>query len=371
MILAMVMVPLVLVLDHSHVTSEGMMFLLSLMAILPLASILPKATEEVSEVTGPVIGGLLNATAGNLTELAVVVVAAMSGHITLAIATVVGSAVGNFLLVGPLAIIVGGISGGPRKVRRRVVSANLPLFQLIITLICFCTVAHWTGSVVSVPIVSAEALSGVALAGSVIVILMYGLTVVYQLTEKSEKNQVRELADATATISAGHPVDTAHPSDAAKHNWKFWMFVLFAAGIGVGLVSEVLVSSFEPFIAMTHIPESIGGGILIPIAANAIEHLAALQIAYKREPEAMNQALSIAFGSGNQVLGFGLPLAVIVSAACGYSSALELSVGAFVGIVTAFFYSWLVVTDGEVNYIEGGIGLAQYGMFATFLFFLG
>lgn len=333
MFLALVMVPLVLILDHYHLTSEGLMFVLSLIAILPLASILPKATEEVSEVTGPVVGGLLNATAGNLTELAVVVAAAMTGHLTLAIATVVGSAVGNFLLVGPLAMIVGGFSGGPRAVRRRVVAANLPLFQLIITLVIFCTVTTWTGAVVASPIVSKPALSGVSLVGSVIVITMYAVTVLYQLTDNSEKTQIRELADGTATIGAGHPVDTAHPHP-GLHNWKFWLFVLFAAGIGVGLVSEVLVSSFEPFIKLTGIPESIGAGILIPIAANAIEHLAALQIAYKRDGDAMNQALSIAFGSGNQVLGFGLPLAVIVSALCGFAPGLEVSAGAFVGIVS-------------------------------------
>lgn len=368
MFVAMIMVPAVLVLDHLHM-SESLMFVLSLLAILPLASLLPKATEEVSEKTGPVIGGLLNATAGNLTELAVVVAAASTGHLNLAIATVVGSAVGNFLLVGPLAMIVGGITGGPRAVKRRVVSANLPLFQLIITLVVFCTVTNWTGGVISVPVVSDSALSGVSLAGSVIVITMYALTVAYQLFGGSKQNQILKMANATASVEAGRENNTEHPDGGASHNWKFWLFVLFAAGIAVGLVSEVLVSSFEPFIAMTGIPESIGAGVLIPIAANAIEHLAALQIAAKREADSMNQALSIAFGSGNQVLGFGLPLAVIVAFLCGFPPSLALSPGGFVGIVTAFFFSWLVVTDGEVNSIEGGIGLSQYGLFATFLFF--
>ena len=120
----LVLVPIVLVLEFAGVENHGLMFVLSALALVPLAAVLGSATERVAEFTGQKIGGLLNATLGNAAELIITIVALREGLINVVKASIAGSIIGNILVVLGAAIVAGGIRNGPQQFDARIASTN-------------------------------------------------------------------------------------------------------------------------------------------------------------------------------------------------------------------------------------------------------
>lgn len=352
------MVPAVLYAHRSQLIPGSYLFVFALVTILLLASIIPKATEEVSRSLGRVSAGLLNATAGNLTEITVAAVAAATGHFSIGLATLGGSAVGNFLLVAPTAMVISGLKSGPLPVSKRVISANLPLFQFILIIVGFSSIMNWIGDGV-VARISETTLDDISLMASFLVVSIYVMTVAYQLHNIPLSNM------SYAGFSVGKV------QEGTSLDWKIWLMSLFFGALGVGFVGNVLVDSFEVFSSESRIPASIGSGILIPVVTNAASLFVGIQLAMSKDESAMDHVLTIAYGSASQVLGFGVPLAIVVSAWLGFDSALLVSPGTFTGLLVSFWYTWLVITDLEVNSLKGAVGLALNLMFGLFLLFLG
>jgi Ca2+:H+ antiporter len=267
---------------------EVWVFLLSAIAIIPLAEYIGEATEALADFTGPRIGGLLNATLGNAAELIITIVAIREGLLELVKASIAGSILGNLLLVMGLSMVLGGIKHGVQTFDSRQASRNAILLILaVIALVIPSLFSHYIGVETSLR-VEFESI-GVA----VIMLVLYGLALLYSL--KSEQQPVMKKRSG----------DDLHvPEWSVRKS----IIVLALATVGVVIASELLVGAVEPVVKSLGISEFFMGIILIPLIGNVAEHLVAVKVAIQNR---MNLSAEITVASSLQIALFvGEPDAV-------------------------------------------------------------
>jgi Ca2+:H+ antiporter len=339
----LVFLPLSLVLELTGQTVA--VFVTSALAIVPLAGLIGRATEQVAGRLGPRLGGLLNATLGNLTELIVCVLLIAAGDFAIVKASLIGSMVGNLLLVLGLSFAAGGIrhleqSYNPRAAGVHTTSLVLAVAGLVMPALVVATTPR-------ISLLEKEVLSAVV-AGVLIALYLAAL--------------------AYTEITHAHLFHV--PGQVEKATWSVRRAVLVLAGAAllVGLESELLVSSLGQALAVLPIPPAFVGLILIPVIGNAAEHASAVFFALKNR---VDITFEIAVGSSTQIAMFVGPVLVFVSLAMARPmdfvfTAFEIAV---VGIAT------LVVTvialDGRSNWLEGIQLLGAYAVIAAAVFFLG
>jgi Ca2+:H+ antiporter len=319
-------------------------FVASAIAILGLAWVIGLSTERLGAITGPQVGGVLNATFGNIAELIIAFFALQAGLLTVVKASITGSIIGNLLLVMGAAILTGGLKNGLQTFSQRVAGSNAALLVL-------AAVGLFIPAIFAV---SGQATEGQRVEESVLIAIVlivgYGLALVWQFT-----NPERTLG--------GH-------EDPGGHAGPVWsgrtaVVVLLVTAALLALLSEILVRSIEPFIEQFGLSQLFVGVILIPTIGNLAEHLVAVQLAYKGKIEF---ALAVSFGSSLQVALFVAPALVLLGLAIGQPMDLVFhplevaAVGAAVGI------SALVALDGESNWLEGALLMLVYLVLAISFF---
>lgn len=327
--------PLALIAELVH-WNPVWVFLISALALIPLAGLIGEATEALAGFTGPRIGGLLNATLGNAAELIITLVAIREGYSELVKASITGSILGNLLLVMGFSMVVGGVKHGLQTFDRRQAGNHAILLTLvIIALVVPSLFSHSIGSELSVQV---EALS---LGVATIMIVLYGLGVFYSLkTAKGPmayhdggKRPVPEMGLVTAVI------------------------LLAVATIGVVVMSELLVGAVENVTENLGLSEFFLGIILIPIIGNVAEHLVAVQVAGRNQ---MELSLEIAVSSSLQIALFVAPLLVFISLLLGHPLTLIFNQFELLALGAAVVIAALVAADGESNWLEGAALLAVY-----------
>jgi len=232
-------------------------FILSALAIVPLADIMGEATEELAIHTGPKLGGLLNATLGNAAELIITIFALREGLVDLVKASIVGSILGNLLLVLGLSLVMGGIKNGLQKFDPRTAGMNA-------TLVILAVVALAIPSLFDVAIQkNAASELGLSEGVALVMIVLYALSIVYTFTAKHPTQP-----------SAEH--DAFQAPHTAKWSIRTSVIVLVVATLGIALLSEMLVSSVEPVTEQLHLTEFFIGIIIIPLVGNIAEYLVAV-----------------------------------------------------------------------------------------------
>lgn len=319
--------------------SAPVLFVASCLGIIPLAQAMGEATEELAKHFGERIGGLLNATFGNATELIIAFFAVRAGLFGVVIASITGSIVGNALLVLGLAILVGG--WGRVKQTFNVASAHINASLMILAVIC-----------VMVPAVFAHAHAGMddaavhsmSMVFSVVMIAAYVLGLVFSLhTHRAAFQSPTE-----------HEAPVWSKSRAAG--------LLAAATVCVAALSEFLVSAIEPMTEQFHLPPLFIGVIIIPIIGNAAEHAAAVTMAAK---DKMDIAMSIAIGSTTQVALFVAPLLIFMGHVIGQPMGLLFEPSELVAIGFSVAIVNAISQDGETNWFEGVLLLAAYTIIAV------
>jgi Ca2+:H+ antiporter len=345
-LLAMLLfVPLAIGAELLH-ADPTLIFILSALAIIPLADFVGEATEELAHYTGPRLGGLLNATLGNAAELIITLFAIRAGLLDLVRASITGSIIGNLLLVMGLALLVGGLKHGIQSFDRRNASMNA-------TLLVLAVVALLIPSLFDVAIQQDKARElGLSEGVALVMMGLYALSVLYSFT-------------------GGKGEPHAH-SAAAPHSARWTipvaLAVLVAATVGIVLMSEFLVG------AVTHVSETLGlteffiGIIVIPLVGNIAEHLVAVEVAYKNK---MELSLAIAIGSSLQIALFVAPVLVFLSLVVG-GEPLLLVFNSFelITLVAAALIAAFIAQDGETNWLEGAMLLAVYAIVALAFFYL-
>jgi Ca2+:H+ antiporter len=343
-------VPAAIAAEHMH-ASPVMVFALSALAIVPLSGFLGKATEELSTHTGPTLGGLLNATLGNLAELIIAILALRAGLIDLVKASITGSILGNLLLVLGAAQLAGGLR---HKVQRfSVALAGLSISLLVVAVIGLVIPAVFLSTH---PDPTHLLTRKVSVGVAALLVVGYALSLVYSMgTHRSVFSEGAEVANES------------HGHDNAV-SWSLGKSIgvlLISAGF-VGWLSEVLVGSTEAAIKGVGLSEVFVGIIVVPIIGNAAEHSSAVMMAMKNR---MDLAVSIAIGSSAQVALLIAPVLVFVGLALGQPMDLAFNIFEVAAVALAVSVATAVVRDAESNWLEGAFLLLVYGMLGVAFFY--
>lgn len=323
--------------------SPVLVFSFSAVALIPLAGLIGKGTEELAAHTGPRIGGLLNATMGNAAELIITLVAIKEGLLELVKASITGSILGNLLFVLGMSMLLGGLRNGIQVFDRRQSGNHAALLALtIVALVIPSLFSHSIGPDTDIKV---EVLS-LGVAGTMIT--LYILGVIFSLKNNSS------------------PI--THPSGDQPH-WsvKKAFTVLAAATLGVVWMSELLVGKVEIVTTALGISEFFLGIILIPIIGNVAEHLVAVQVALKNK---MDLSVEIAVSSSLQIALLVAPILVFVSLLLGNPLTLIFNRFELLALGAGVVITALVSLDGESNWLEGASLLAVYFILGLGFFLL-
>jgi Ca2+:H+ antiporter len=321
-------------------------FIAACLGLIPLAGLIGEATEAISVVTGPKIGGFLNATLGNAAELIITIVAIKAGLLDLVKASITGSIIGNLLLVTGFSLLLGGLKHGTQRFNRAHAATNATMLVLaVIALSVPSLFTHTlTGNYLSIK--TTESIS-LGVAGVMIVLYILGLVFSLRVAES--------------------PLTHTTPSEAPRWSIKTSLLVLAAATAAVVVMSEILVHAVDAVMAASGLSEFFLGIILIPIIGNVAEHLVAVQVALKNKIEL---SLEIALGSSLQIALFVAPILVFVSLIFGQQLNLVFNQFELLAVVAAVVVAALVSSDGETNWLEGAQLVAVYIILGVAFFFL-
>lgn len=326
--------------------SPILVFILSAIGLIPLADLIGKATEELVVYTGPRVGGLLNATLGNAAELIITIFALREGLLELVRASIVGSILGNLLLILGLSLLLGGIKHGIQTFDRRQAGINATLALLAV--IALAVPSFFSPAIEPDIIAETRFNEGVA----IVMIALYGLSIFYSMSQR----------DGPAYAETGHHADH-------ETHWSLprSLLVLGLATAGTALMSEVLVGAVEQATETLGLTELFLGIIIIPLVGNVAEHLVAVQVASKNQ---MELSLGIALGSSLQIALFVAPLLVFISLLFDDTLLLIFNSFELAALFGAALVAALIALDGESNWLEGAMLLSIYLLFALAFFFL-
>ena len=350
LLLLLLFVPAAIGAELLH-ASPVVVFALAALAIVPLSGFLGRATEEIAAFTGPTLGGLLNATLGNMAELIIAVLALRAGLVDLVKASITGSILGNLLLVLGLAQLVGGLR---HKVQRfNIHLAGLSISLLVVAVIGLVIPALFHATHVD-PTREITRRVSVGVAGMLIV--GYCLSLLYSMgTHKAVFGEAGEVAECEHATPE-------HPPWSLRRS----IAVLVGSAAFVGWLSEILVGSTEEAIRHVGLSQVFVGLIIVPIIGNAAEHSSAVLMAMKNR---MDIAVSIAIGSSAQVALLIAPVLVFVGLALGQPMDLAFTTFEVVSVALAVAVAASVMRDAESNWLEGAFLLIAYAVIGIAFFF--
>ena len=327
-------------------------FAASATAIIPLSALLGRATEELAAHTGPTLGGLVNASLGNLAELIIAGLALRAGLTDLVKASITGSIIGNLLLVLGAAQFAGGLKYRTQKFNPNFAGTSVSLLVIAAVGLIVPTLflaAHPDPTRAATERVS-EFVAGFLIVG-------YVLYLIYSMgTHKSAFDALEQ-----ETYDESPATD-----EATQWTLQRTIIVLAAVAGAIGWMSELLVGATEATVHTLGLSSVFVGLVLIPIIGNAAEHSSAVLMARKNR---MDLAASIAIGSSVQVALFVAPVLVFVGMLVGHP--LDLAFGTFevASVTLAVWITSAIVLDAESNWLEGAFLLLVYGILAVAFFY--
>lgn len=333
-------VPIALVANFLDL-SVTLIFFLCALAIIPLAKFLGEATEELASRSGPALGGLLNATFGNATELIIAGLALNAGLIEIVKASITGSIIGNLLLVLGGSILAGGIGRKNQTFNKTAASASASMLFL---------------GVIALTIPAIFLLSSPGANGShshdlsvMVAIVMFMIYLFYLFF----------------IFRTHHHLYTEELGHKARWSIRKCTTVLLLSTAGIGWLSEILVKSIEPALHNLGWTPLFVGAVVIAIIGNAAEHSSAVTMAVKNR---MDLSLQIAIGSATQIALFVVPLLVFAGLIMHQEMDLIFTTFELATIIVSIMIANIVIQDGESNWFEGAQLLSAYAIIAAGFF---
>jgi len=340
-------VPALFVAQKLKPEAHTLLFVLSVLAIVPLAALLSHATESVAAKTGDTVGGLLNATLGNLTELVIALTALHAGQYTLVKASIAGAIVANTLFMLGASFLLGGL-------KHHVQEYNRASARLQAGLLFLATVAILIPSAVT----EADSVAGSAFTEtlsvslSVLLIVVYGLGLLFSLKTHRE-------------FFGG-----AEHAEAGESPWPLGLALATLAGVTVlvALVSDVFVESVQQAAVAFGMTPAFVGFIVVALVGGAAEMASAFSGARKNR---LDLSVGIALGSASQIALFVAPMLVLLSYVIGPAPMnLQFWPGAVVMMLIATMTACLVTNSGRSAWFVGVLVLMVYLIFAMTLYLL-
>ena len=328
-------------------------FVLAALAIVPLAYLMGGATEELGKHAGPGVGGLLNATFGNATEL-ILGVAILLGGLTAGVkadvvkATISGSIIGNLLLILGLSMFVGGLRFARQTFNREAAVVQVTMLVLAVVGLVMPEL-YALAFTAATPGYDLTRLRNVSLLIAAILLVGYVAGLVFSLrTHRDVFNPI-----TTAEEPPRWPVRGA-------------VAVLAGTAILVAAMSELLVLSLEVVLPQLGLTPLFVGVVVLAIVGNAAEHSASVLMAARNH---MDLSVGIATSSSTQIALFVAPLLVFASWALGSPMTLDFELFELVAIALAVVIVSLVASDGVSNWYEGFLLLMVYAIFGIGFYF--
>ena len=343
----LVFVPVLFVVHTSAPESHTLVFLLSIAAIVPLAALLSTATGHVAARTGDMVGGLLNATLGNLVELVITLTALRAGQFMLVKSALAGAVVTNTLFMLGMSFLLGGL-------RHREQEFNRSNARLQSSMLFLATIALLVPSAVSASDkLPAESFTQtLSLCLSVLLIVVYAASLVFSLV--THKN---------VFAGGGHGHDEGAPWPTAVA-----VAVLIAVTVVVAIVSEVFVESVQVAAADLGMTPAFVGFIVVAMVGGAAEMTSAFAAARQNR---LDLSVSIALGSSAQIALFVAPVMVLASYAIAPAPMdLQFWPGVVVMVLLAVMTASSVTNSGRSSWFSGVLTLAVFAVFAVTLFLL-
>ena len=362
----LIFVPVAIVLRFvPSLESPTALFIVSCLAVIPLAGWMGRATEHLAEHLGPGVGGLLNATFGNAAELIIALFALSKGLTGVVKASITGSIIGNILLVLGLSFLSGGIKYSKQQFNRTAASISATALTLAAIALIIPTIFHHAAA--QVPVAQGgwtpakeQALS---LPIAIVLFLTYALVLVFTLVTH------KELFGGIASHDAGAELTVMEAEEGGHAPWSIRkaLIVLLVATAFVALVSEFLVGAIEQARETLGLTEVFVGVIVVAIVGNAAEHSSAILMAVRNK---MDISIGIAVGSSLQIALFVAPLLVFASYLFGNPMNLEFTIPEVVAVVASIIIVEQICADGESNWVEGVQLLSVYAILAVLFYFL-
>ena len=348
------LIPAAVALELLHAEAT-IVFAASALGIIPTAALMGRATEELAARSGPGIGGLLNVTFGNAPELIIAMFALSQGLQEVVKASVVGSILGNILLVMGAAMLAGGIGRDKQTFNATSASVQSTMLMLAAAALLMPAIFELVEGQ-GLPGPGAEAVNydstveHLSLAVAIVLIGTYVVGLLFSLrTHRALFNPEYEEEDTWGWST------------------RRSVIALAVAGLLVGLMSEVLVGSISEASESIGLSEFFVGVIVVAIVGNAAEHWVAVLVAMKNK---MDLAVNIAIGSSAQIALFVAPVLVIASFFLGpYPLALVFNGFELGAILLAILIANYVTQDGESTWFEGVQLLAVYFVLGLAFYF--
>jgi Ca2+:H+ antiporter len=347
MLWLLALVPVVLIAAKLAPTAHSLLFVLSVLAIVPLAVLLSHATESVAEKTGDAVGGLLNATLGNLTELVIATAALHAGQYALVKGSIAGAIVTNTLFMLGASFLLGGLKHHVQEYNRA--SARLHAGLLLLATIALVS----PSAIARIDLVAGAAVTQKVSVGlAVLLVVGYGLGLLFSLKTHRE-------------IFAG-----TEKSDASEAVWPIGLALgtLAVVTVLVALVSEIFVESVQEAAEVFGMSPAFIGFVVVALVGGAAEMTVALSAARK---DRLDLSVGIALGSASQIALFVGPVLVLLSYVIGPTPMdLQFWPGAVVMVFLATLVAAFITSGGRSAWFIGALLILVYAVFAMTLYLL-
>jgi Ca2+:H+ antiporter len=351
-----VFIPAAIALELAH-ADPVLVFGAAALGVIPCAAVMGEATEAIAARTGPGIGGLLNVTFGNAPELIIAFFALLEGLQEVVKASIVGSIIGNVLLVMGAAMLVGGWNREKQTFSHTAATAQSAMLFLALAALIFPAIFQLIHGG-ALPAVGEERvdfgsdLEKLSLGVAIVLLLSYAAGLWFSLkTHRAVFNPFGE------------------EEEQETHHWPVKRAAIYLAlsAVAVGVMSEVLVGSISEASEDIGLSEFFVGVFIVAIVGNAAEHWVAVLVAAKNK---MDLAVNIAIGSSAQIALFVAPVLVLASFVVGPDPMALVFNGYELGaLLFAVLIANLVTQEGESNWFEGVQLLALYAVLGLVFYF--
>ncbi|CAL4909883.1 unnamed protein product [Urochloa decumbens] len=335
-------------------------FVLSLIGLVPLAERLSFLTEQVACYTGPTVGGLLNATFGNVTEVIIAIFALYEGKVVVVKCSLLGSILSNLLLVLGTSLFLGGLANLGKYQPYDRMQADVSTGLLILGALCHSLplMLRYAVSSEEHTIVSWDAGLELSRACSVVMLLAYVAYLFFQLKTHCQLFEPQEVEDDG---------DDSVSQDEAVLGFSSAIIWLGVMTLMTAVLSEFVVSTIEAASKSWELSVSFISIILIPIVGNAAEHAGAVIFAFKNK---LDITLGVSLGSATQISMFVVPLSVLVAWIMGVPMDLDFNLLETGCLFLAILVTTFTLQDGSSHYLKGLILLFCYIVIAICFFVL-
>jgi Ca2+:H+ antiporter len=342
----LILVPVAILIEVLGIGGHTVVFVVSALALIPLAAVLGQTTEEVGIYTGPTIGSLLTATLGNAAELIITIVALKEGLVEVVKASIAGAVIGNILVVLGLSLFFGGIKNGEQSFDPKRAGTNATIMTLAVLALLIPAIFS-LGAPGHRP--SDHDIEDLSDGLAIVLIILYVLYLLFTLKRPHG-----------AAAGEGEPEEPSMRLSVA-------IGVLAATTIAIVVVSELMVGALEPTAESWGLTDLFVGVMLLPLAGSIAEQSVAVRMAVANK---MELSLGIAVGSGLQIALFVTPVLVFAGVILNQPMTLVFDQFELIALFVATLIAGLISIDGKSNWLEGAELLALYAIIGIAFYFV-